>query len=71
MIFKKIVLFTNTSGYAQFKEEEIELDQGTEKAKLSSLMQSGGYQLRESPVGFKSEFHVTPVAQWVFILSGK
>ena len=71
MIFKKIVLFTNTSGYAQFKEEEIELDQGTEKAKLSSLMQSGGYQLRESPVGFKSEFHVTPAAQWVFILSGQ
>ena len=71
MMFKKIVLFTNTSGYAQFAEEQIELDQGTEKARLSSLMQSGGYQLRESPVGFKSKFHVTPVAQWVFILSGQ
>jgi hypothetical protein len=34
-------------------------------------MASGGYQLRESPVGFRSEFHCTENPQWVFILRGQ
>jgi uncharacterized cupin superfamily protein len=33
-------------------------------------MASGGYQLRHSPVGFRSTFHCTENPQWVFILSG-
>ena len=33
-------------------------------------MPSGGLQLRHSPVGFRSQFHVTITPQWVFILSG-
>lgn len=37
---------------------------------LSPLMASGGYQLRHSPVGFRSQFHCTTNPQWVFILSG-
>jgi hypothetical protein len=28
-------------------------------------------QLRESPVGFRSEFHVSSHPQWVFILQGQ
>jgi hypothetical protein len=71
MKFKKITLFTNSKGFAQFGEEDIELDQGSDHARLSALMQSGGYQLRHSPVGFKSEFHVSPHPQWVFILGGQ
>ena len=71
MKFKQITLFTNKNGFAEFGEELIELDQGSEQARLSTLMQSGGYQLRQSPVGFKSEFHVSTHPQWVFILSGQ
>jgi hypothetical protein len=32
---------------------------------------SGGYQLRHSPLGFRSQFHCTPNPQWVFILGGQ
>ena len=38
---------------------------------LSPLVPSGGYQLRQSPVGFRSQFHCTGTPQWVFILSGQ
>ncbi|HQP67978.1 MAG TPA: hypothetical protein PK072_15135, partial [Quisquiliibacterium sp.] len=38
---------------------------------LSRLAPSGGYQLRRSPVGFRSQFHCTGAPQWVFILRGR
>jgi len=69
--FTKIVLFTDTDGRARFREETLALDQGTPKARLSALQASGGYQLRESPLGFRSEFHCTENPQWVFILRGR
>lgn len=68
--FTRVVLFTDTDGRARFREEPIALDQGTPQSQLSSLMASGGYQLRHSPVGFRSQFHVSPHPQWVFILGG-
>ena len=68
--FTRVVLFTDTDGRARFREEAIALDQGKPEAQLSALMASGGYQLRHSPVGFRSQFHVSPHPQWVFILSG-
>ncbi|TFZ07756.1 hypothetical protein [Ramlibacter humi] len=69
--FTKVVLFTDTDGRARFREEPVTLDQGTPQSMLSALMPSGGYQLRHSPVGFRSQFHVSPHTQWVFILSGR
>lgn len=69
--FRKVVLYTGDDGRARFREETVVLDQGTPQARLSSLFASGGYQLRESPVGFRSSFHCTPAPQWVFILSGR
>jgi hypothetical protein len=69
--FKRIVLFTDTDGRARFREEAIPLDQGTPQARLSALLQTQGLQLRESPVGFRSEFHVSSHPQWVFILQGQ
>ncbi len=69
--FRKVVLFTDSDGRARFREERIELTEGTEQARLSPLAASGGYQLRHSPVGFRSNFHVTVTPQWVFILSGE
>jgi hypothetical protein len=69
--FTKHILFTDTDGRARWRSETIELDQGKPESRLSALMTSGGYQLRESPVGFRSDFHCTSVPQWVFILSGE
>ena len=69
--FTRTVLFTDVDGRARFKEEVIDLDQGSEKARLSEWMPAKGLQLRQSPVGFKSEFHVSSHSQWVFILQGQ
>ncbi len=68
--FTRVVLFTDTDGRARFREESIPLDQGTPQSQLSTLMASGGYQLRHSPVGFRSQVLVSPHPQWVFILGG-
>jgi len=59
MSFTRIVLFTDTDGRARFRDEAIPLDQGTPQARLSALLPTQGLQLRESPVGFRSEFHVS------------
>jgi hypothetical protein len=69
--FTRTVLFTDTDGRARFREEAISLDQGTPQAMLSALMPSQGMQLRRSPVGFRSQFHVSSHTQWVFILQGQ
>jgi hypothetical protein len=69
--FDKVVLFTDSDGRARFRTESVPLDQGTPQSMLSALLPSGGYQLRESPVGFRSEFHCTGAPQWVFILRGQ
>jgi hypothetical protein len=69
--FTQTVLFTDTDGRARFREEHIPLNEGKPQARLSALRPSGGYQLRESPVGFRSEFHCTENPQWVFILRGQ
>ena len=70
-IFKRTVLFTDTDGRARFREEDIPLDQGTAQSRLSELLPAHGLQLRRSPVGFQSSFHVTTTPQWVFILQGQ
>jgi len=67
----KVVLFTDSDGRARFREEQVVLDQGKPQSALSALMPSGGFQLRISPVGFRSTFHCTTDPQWVFILQGQ
>jgi hypothetical protein len=69
--FLKTVLFTDTDGRAQFREESIALDQGSPQSMLSALSASGGYQFRHSPPGFRSQFHCSSHPQWVFILGGE
>lgn len=70
-IFSKVVLYTDTDGRARFREEPVALNEGSPQAMLSPLFPSGGLQLRHSPVGFRSSFHCSPHAQWVFILRGQ
>lgn len=71
MTFTKIVLYTDRDGRAKWREEEIALPEGTPQAMLSKVFPSAGYQLRHSPVGFRSQWHCTPKPQWVFILAGE
>jgi len=70
-VFTKVLLFTDKDGRARFREERMPLGEGTPQARLSALLPATGYQLRRSPVGFRSEFHCTPKPQWVFILGGE
>ena len=67
----KTVLYTDTDGRARFREEFIPLNEGSPQSMLSELFASGGYQLRQSPVGFRSQFHCTGAPQWLFILGGQ
>ena len=71
MNFTKVVLYTAADGHAKWRDEAIALDEGTPQAMLSRVFPSGGYQLRWSPVGFRSQWHCTPQPQWVFILAGE
>lgn len=70
-VFKKIALVTDDDGRARFREEALTLSKGNPQSMLSDVFSSGGYQLRNSPLGFRSEFHCTIKPQWVFILSGQ
>jgi hypothetical protein len=67
----KTVLYTDTDGRARFREEPVALTEGKPQALLSPLAPSSGWQLRMSPVGFRSTFHCTGDPQWVFILQGQ
>ena len=71
MTFTKVVLYTDRDGRAKWREEPVELPEGSPQAMLSRVMPSAGYQLRASPVGFRSHWHCTPQPQWVFILAGE
>ncbi len=69
--FTQVILETGSDGRARWREQAIALSEGKPMARLSPLMPSGGCQLRESPVGFRSEFHCSETPQWVFILQGE
>ncbi len=71
MTFKKVVLYTDRDGRAKWREEPIALGEGTPQALLSQVLPATGYQLRRSPVGFRSQWHCTPKPQWVFVLAGE
>ena len=64
------ILYTDAQGVARFKDELLALPEGTEAARLSPLAASGGFQFRQSPVGFSSAFHCTTTPQWLVVLSG-
>ncbi len=68
--FTKVILETGPDGRARFREQAIALTEGKPAARLSPLAPSGGMQLRQSPVGFRSEFHCTENPQWLFVLKG-
>ena len=69
--FNRVVLFTDTDGRARFRDEPVALTEGTPAAQLSPVLPASGLQLRQSPVGFRSEFHCTGTPQWLFVLRGQ
>ena len=69
--FTKVVLYTDRDGRAKWREEPVALGEGNPQAMLSTVFPATGYQLRHSPVGFRSHWHCTPQPQWVFILGGE
>jgi hypothetical protein len=69
--FSKVILYTDRDGRAKFREEAVALTEGTPQALFSAVLPATGYQLRHSPVGFRSQWHCTPKPQWVFILGGE
>jgi hypothetical protein len=71
MTFTKVVLYTDRDGRAKWRAEPVALPEGNPQAMLSKVMPCAGYQLRHSPVGFRSQWHCTPQPQWVFILGGE
>jgi hypothetical protein len=71
MNFTKVVLYTAGDGRAKWREEPVALPEGTPQSMLSAVLPATGYQLRRSPVGFRSQWHCTPKPQWVFILAGE
>lgn len=68
--FTQVVLYTDSDGRAKFREEIVPLSEGSPAVRLSAVLPASGVQLRESPVGFRSQMHCTGAPQWVFILSG-
>ena len=69
--FTRVTLFTDTDGRARFREEALALDGGSPAARLSALLPASGLVLRESPVGFRSDFHCTDAPQWLIVLRGR
>ncbi len=69
--FTKVILYTDNDGRAKFREEEIALSEGTPQAMLSTISPATGCQFRQSPVGFRSQFHCTTEPQWLFVLGGE
>ena len=68
--FTQVILFTDTDGRARFRDEAIVLSEGTPQSMLSPVLPATGLQLRQSPVGFRSQWHCTPKPQWLFVLGG-
>lgn len=69
--FTRVILFTGADGRARFREEALALDGGSPAARLSALLPASGLVLRESPVGFRSQFHCTDAPQWLIVLRGR
>lgn len=68
--FTQVILFTDTDGRARFRDQAIALSEGTPQSMLSPVLPATGLQLRQSPVGFRSQWHCTPKPQWLFVLGG-
>ncbi|NBQ94075.1 MAG: hypothetical protein EBU15_01540 [Betaproteobacteria bacterium] len=70
LTMKQTILFTDEDGRARFRERLESLEGGSPAVRLSDLYSSGGFQFRESAVGYESAFHCTEQPQWIVVLKG-
>lgn len=68
--FKKVILYSDQTGRSRFREETIELTEGTSQIRKSSPVPCKTYRLRHSPVGFSYDFHYSDTPLWAVILQG-
>lgn len=68
--FTQIMLYSDIDGRAKFRNESIPLAEGNPDLRLSAILPAIGVQLRESPIGFRTQVHCTGAPLWIFILSG-
>lgn len=66
----QVILFTGSDGRARFREVALPLNTDNPQVRLSEVLQATGVQWRESPIGFRSDVHVSGDPQWVFVVSG-
>ncbi|QDL39844.1 cupin domain-containing protein [Rhodoferax sediminis] len=68
--FTKVILEAGPDGRSRFREEVISLAETKPRLYLSTMIPSVGLILRQSPPGYRMDFHVTSQPQWTFVLSG-
>ena len=66
-----VELYTGADGLARFRALPLRLSASNPLVHLTPLAPSGGWQLRRSPAGFKSDFHCTADPQWLVVLAGQ
>jgi hypothetical protein len=64
------LLLTGVDGLAHWQEKPFPLSEGNPSARLSRVLPATALQWRQSPVGFRSDFHVTTTPQWLIVLQG-
>ena len=65
-----VFLETGPDGRARFREDAVALNETKPQLYLSAVMPAGGWQLRESPPGYRMDFHCTVVPQWIIVVVG-
>jgi len=64
------VLEAGPDGRSRFREEAVALKETKPMLFLSAPMPGGSVMLRESPPGYRMDFHPSASPQWTFMLSG-
>ena len=64
------ILETGPDGRSRFREETIALREPKPLLFLSEPMSGGNVMLRQSPPGYRMDFHPTVSPQWTFMLGG-
>ncbi|MDR0528503.1 MAG: hypothetical protein LBG69_02690 [Zoogloeaceae bacterium] len=67
---KKTLLYTDERGFSRFREEWLALPEGMPQTRLSQAFSARSVIFRQSPPGFRSDWHCTDSPQWTFILAG-
>ena len=66
----RVILETGPDGRSRFREEVVALREAKPMLFLSAALPGGSVMLRESPPGYRMDFHPSVSPQWTFMLSG-